>query len=311
MRSEPQFTNGVSAVIDPGICPRPEAAGPDLDANRARLRRITDVLLQPEDDFGALAPAIDELYRLLLAVSGLEPDREANRTDLHLNRGKAIGPSWAAFCVREILRTKRFVRGLHEGIRAAQNRFPGQTIQVLYAGTGPFATLALPLTTIFSSAEVNFTLLEINPESLKSLPRVLAAFGAERHVRAISGADATVYQADRNQPLHLVVTETMQNALKKGPQVPVAPDEPRSWAFPPVEVEIPKGLPARFTQLALLTTIQVFGPERLTPWQCSLTLPHRVLELNGPEPAGAGLRFQYQVSDNPGFQWRTLTGGMA
>lgn len=185
------------------------------------LKQITAVLLRPEDQYDELTKAVHDLSRLFLAVSGLEIDDEHHREHLYLSQGKAIGPVWAAMCVREILRTKRFLRGFYLGIKAALARFSNRPLHILYAGTGPFATLAIPLTTVFTSEEVHFTFLEINPLSIQSLEKVITAFQVERYLYEVVKCDATKYQADPSNPIQMIVTETMQNALQKEPQVAI------------------------------------------------------------------------------------------
>jgi hypothetical protein len=192
-----------------------------MDNYTDMLRNITQVLLKDDDNYAELAPAINNLFELFTEASGLNPDDEMNRKDIYLEKGKAIGTSWAAMCVKEILRTKNFIRGLYKGVLAAQHKFPDTKIHILYAGTGPFATLAIPLTTLFTSEEVQFTLLEINPISIELLKKTLKAFNAENYVDQIVQCDATVYNADKSKPIHIILTETMQNALQKEPHVSI------------------------------------------------------------------------------------------
>ncbi|MBP1862801.1 hypothetical protein BD780_002585 [Clostridium tetanomorphum] len=42
-------------------------------------------------------------------------------------------------------------------IKRAQQKFLNEQIHILYAGTGPFAALMIPLTTVFTSLGVKFT----------------------------------------------------------------------------------------------------------------------------------------------------------
>lgn len=185
------------------------------------LKNITQILLDPEDKYGEVKAAVDALYDQLINITGLDENCDKNREDIFLPEGKAIGPIWAALCLKEFMRTKRFVQGIEKAIRQAQKTFPGRTIHILYAGTGPFATLILPLTTIFSSREIKCTFLEINPESIRSLHKVIQAFGIESYIYEIVQCDAAKYQADSARPVHIVVSEVMQNALNKEPQVAV------------------------------------------------------------------------------------------
>jgi hypothetical protein len=188
---------------------------------KEELKEITEILLKPEDDYGEMKKATDDLYDLFVEVSGLEENDEDSRKDYYLPKGKAIGTVWAAMCVKEFMRTKKFVRGVFLGIKCAKEKFPNRKIHILYAGTGPFATLMLPLTTIFSSDEVGFTLLEINPHSIENLKKIIKAFNAMEYVENIVQCDATEYKSDKDKPIHMVVTETMQNGLKKEPQVAI------------------------------------------------------------------------------------------
>lgn len=335
-----------------------------------RLKQITLALMDPNDHYPAITEATNDLYRLFTEVSGMEAEEQQNRESLFLSQGKAIGTTWAALCIKEILRTKRFIRGLYLGIKAARQRFPGETIRVLYAGTGPFATLAIPLTTVFTSAEVQFTFLEINPGSTGLLKKVINTFGIQAYVNEIIETDALSYRMDREKPHHVVITETMQNALQKEPQVGITRNlvpqmEPKAifipenivieavlldprknrdrmmgddisgrdcyrvlgkvfevnretmaideqsgshiqdeFHFPEVEIEIPAEIASGYRQLCLCTRIDVFAGERLDYWQCSLTLPKLIMDLEQHKPRVKRMGFQYVTGKNPGFRWR-------
>lgn len=188
---------------------------------KEELKEITEILLKQEDDYGEIKKATDDLYDLFLNVSDLKEEDESCRKDYYLPKGKAIGTVWAARCIKEFLRTKRFIRGMFLGIKRAQEKFPNTKIHILYAGTGPFATLIIPLTTVFTSQEIKCTLLEINPNSIENLRKVIKAFEIEEYINDIVKYDATEYEADKDKPIHMVVTETMQHALKKEPQVAI------------------------------------------------------------------------------------------
>lgn len=188
---------------------------------RAHLNRLSAVLLAPKSSYGELYVAVNELFSLLSSCAGFEVENETNRTDIWLPSGRAIGPSWAAMCLQDFMRTHKFLLGLHHGIKTCQERFPGQIIHVLYAGTGPFATLMLPLIPTYSPAEVQFTLLEINPSSIAYLRNIVTTFQLEPYVRDIIVCDATSFDTSSCKPYHLVVSETMQNGLQTEPQVPL------------------------------------------------------------------------------------------
>lgn len=51
---------------------------------KEELKRITEILLKQEDDYGEMKKAADELYDLFLNVSGLKEDDESCRKDYYL-----------------------------------------------------------------------------------------------------------------------------------------------------------------------------------------------------------------------------------
>jgi Predicted methyltransferase len=186
-----------------------------------KLKDFTDILLEPEDRYGEVKSAVDGLYDMLTHICEFNESAQANRDDIFLPDGKAIGPVWAAMCIKEFMRTKRFLQGIRDAIVQAKERFPQRPVRILYAGTGPFAALILPLTTVFSSEDITCTLLEINPGSIAALRRIIEAFGIEGYIAEIVQCDAARYRVKPGQEPHILITEIMQNALKKEPQVAV------------------------------------------------------------------------------------------
>lgn len=187
------------------------------------LKQIADVLLsQPEDD-DRLRAAVTELYSLCCAVTGIG-ENSSYADDLHetgLPSGKALSPGDAARCVLDYVRTSKLLRGIQAAILEAQRRFPDTAIEIIYAGCGPFAPLAIPLTGQFTPAELQFTLLDIHERSLDAAQRVFQAFGASAFVRDYRQCDAASYQHAAPHVIHLVVVEAMQAALEKEPQVAI------------------------------------------------------------------------------------------
>ncbi|HEX3022555.1 MAG TPA: phytanoyl-CoA dioxygenase [Lachnospiraceae bacterium] len=185
------------------------------------LKRITEIILTKVEEYGELKQACDELFQFFSELSGLTMDKEETREDYYLPGGKAIGTVWAGMCVKEFMRTKKFLTGIYKAILHAQKRFHGQPLHILYAGSGPFGTLLVPLTTKFTPEEIQITFLDINPKSLESLRTIINELQLDTYVKEIILCDASCYRADRQTPIHMVVTETMQRALYKEPQVSI------------------------------------------------------------------------------------------
>ncbi|MCB9233559.1 MAG: hypothetical protein H6581_18020 [Bacteroidia bacterium] len=150
---------------------------------------------------------------------GLSSDNPLFTQDLKTLRGKALSTYWAGHCLVDHSRTWKFCQGIIAAVKdkLTEKKKP---IKLLYAGCGPFATLALPLTQVFTPDQLQITLLEINPESLSILQKVIQEIEIEAFFPQIVNCDACLWVAD--QKYDVVVTETMQAALRQEPQVSIS-----------------------------------------------------------------------------------------
>ncbi len=190
---------------------------------RQELAKLTEDLIGSNSYPGlrlAAARAMFQLFSRLGEISESSLEAEDN-LDTFLPSGKAISPKGAALCLLDFARTTKFLQGMEAAIRQAQSRFPGETVEAIYAGCGPFATLALPLCTRFSPGEVKFTLIDVHERSLCAARAIVDRLGLGDFIRSFELCDATLYRVNPQLPAHVMVCETLQRGLAKETQVAI------------------------------------------------------------------------------------------
>jgi hypothetical protein len=191
-------------------------------ARRERIKAALLQLIEEGTDYYRIERSIRELRAVFFELTGIgvELDMDSYRKNSELACGVALGPELAAHCLLDLARTKKFLQGVHRGILEARKSFAGDRLHVVYAGTGPYAPLALPFTTLFSPSEIRFTLIDIHEASIAGVRKMIEGLGLEEYVQDLACCDATAYAP--TAPVHLLISETMQRSLAKEPQVAIA-----------------------------------------------------------------------------------------
>lgn len=197
---------------------------PDIRQNRERieLTQFAHALLQSRSA-GEAKRLIDPILAQLCQLTGLvlHPacflDTEASITAF----GKAVSPTTAAQCAEDPERSRVFIQGIHQAIQDKLAAKPDCPVQILYAGTGPFAWLILALLPLFTAEQVRVTLLDIHQASLECVEKLLAYFDVFDRVEALVCADATCWQPVAGQDFDLIVSETMKHLLQQEPLVQI------------------------------------------------------------------------------------------
>jgi len=206
--------------------------------------RITSEYLEDDLDFLKLSQASKRYKFILEQLCGQNMDVQEGREDIIFDNGQALGTFWAALCVDDLLRTRQFIRGINEAIKEKISK--QKTVHILYAGTGPFATLILPLIFRYSKQNVKYTFLEVNPFSFKLLQILILKLGLGDFDITSVNIDATKYQIDSKNEPDIIISETMQNALAKEQQVPIflnlMSQVKKSSIFIPEKIELFVGL---------------------------------------------------------------------
>lgn len=188
---------------------------------RAELARFLDILLDESRPMGGLLQEVHAYYSRLTTCFELDQPRAAAIQDIILPGGKAISPYNAAYCLLEFQRTAQFVRGLNAAI-ASHLAAGVMPVHVLYAGTGPFAGLLLPVLGKYTPDQLQATLVEIQPYSLGILRRLFTHDEFKPYIYNIIEQDAATIQLANWLPVDIFLAETMNFALQKEPQVNIA-----------------------------------------------------------------------------------------
>ncbi len=230
-----------------------------MNANNYKqaLLAATEVLYTEKTDYLALSTAIKAYKELLLELSALDEDTSAAREDIHHANGKALGTFWAALCVDDIIRTKQFVHGIYNAIDDLKQEGK-QKIHILYAGTGPFATLLLPNMLRFPKDLISYTFMEINPISMEGIKRLLSKLEMDDYAINFVSEDASTYQIPEAVSYDLIISETLQAGLAKEQQVAIffnlMKQSSTSTIFIPEKIELQLALRENGIAAELLTS---------------------------------------------------------
>jgi len=189
--------------------------------DREEFKRITETLLSPELNYTAIREACSALSELFCKAAAFDTEEEKNQEHISTAAGLAVSPYAAVLCIGDMMRTRNFLQGIKEAVDFKLKRNPSKPVVIFYAGCGPFATLLTPLTTIFSPAQLQMVLMDINPLSLQYLQKIIQHFSAEDYISGIVETDATQYSISEKYQPDILLSETMKPALAKEPQVSV------------------------------------------------------------------------------------------
>ncbi len=223
-------------------------SGPDRAAWQAELADIARAIADPARPLASLIGETGQLRAFVERHSQLSmagSDRMTEGESI-LPSGWAISPVQAALCAREPLRSAAFIQGLAAAIRAALTG--DKPVSVLYAGCGPFALLALPLMAIFSPRQLRFTILEVHEDALGYARALIEELGYGAHVAAYVCADAATWRIVPDALPDVIVSETMNTALGKEPQVAIMRNlfvQAPQAALVPAAIAVHLGLPSR------------------------------------------------------------------
>ncbi|EDM67132.1 hypothetical protein PE36_08876 [Moritella sp. PE36] len=213
----------------------------DWDDKQQLYGLITQVLASSASDIGILKPVLSQLGGLLSRFSDIDVDTVENiaEGETKLVQGLAVSPVIAAKCLQDIARSRAFILGVNQAIQdkltCSDKLIRDDKLTILYAGTGPYGLLLLPLVFYYLQAQsqkqpqglpsdqiipnIGITLLDIHETSIAAVTKVVIALGLEQVIDEILLADATQWQPKTPNQFDIIVSETMNYALRQEPQM--------------------------------------------------------------------------------------------
>ncbi len=221
----------------------------------------------PASRLGELRSICLDLHEVLTRLAGACPGPGLGRSDLRAEHGRAIGGTWAALCLQDFTRTRAFAEGVLAAVRRCRRRSGAGPVHVLYAGCGPFASLALPTMAALTPEEVRFTLIDLNAESLGAAKATLSALGWLPFVREFRCADACTCALDGAADADVLLSETLNGALRAEPFVAIlmnlVPQLAPTALLVPEQVRVSAVLSSAARRMAIKLGQVVPGPAQL------------------------------------------------
>ena len=165
-----------------------------------QLQPLVAIIIAAPVDAGVVKQPIHALVNALEQESGVSSQADMNTSHgTYTEHGVAISPVQAARCSLEPLRTQVFMQGVAAAIN---DKVHGdKVVHILYAGTGPFATLLLPYLACHPELPVRVTLLDIHQENIEAVKKLVARWHIGHLINEYVVADATCWQPDAQSRL--------------------------------------------------------------------------------------------------------------
>ena len=207
---------------------------------RVLSRKLLDSHLEDEE----AKIIIDEIYahfKEITSISGYDSDI-SKMIALPARKGMALSVNHAAQCLLDYHRTRKFLKGFYAAIVDKQKDYPNETIQIFYAGCGPYAPFLTLIASLFNPEEIQFSLLEINKDSLEKAELLIERLELTNYVTACFLSDATTFKIKKPNQYHILFSETLDALLYRECYVPILwnllPQLPPETAVIPENVKI-------------------------------------------------------------------------
>jgi predicted RNA methylase len=106
-------------------------------------------------------------------------------------------------------------------IKDQQTKHPGELITIFYAGCGPYAPFVCLIAPLFNADEIQFSVLEINENSLTVAKKLITTLELEHYVKDYYLADAVTFKVPDAKSYHILFSETLDALLFRECYVPI------------------------------------------------------------------------------------------
>jgi predicted RNA methylase len=187
------------------------------------IKELSTTILNNQSDIAKSKDAIDEIHKHFLEITNiLNLGKELqNIAAVPTASGMALSLNHAAACLIDYRRTTKFLKGMVSLIREKQQQHPNETINIFYAGCGPYAPFVTIVAPLFDPKEVQFTLLEINAASITMAKKLIEELQLTNYVTEYHTADAVTFQIPDAKKYHILFSETLDALLYRESYVPI------------------------------------------------------------------------------------------
>ncbi|REH56522.1 hypothetical protein C7448_101562 [Tenacibaculum gallaicum] len=189
-----------------------------LDIKEKVSALLKDSLEQPEIE--NLINEIHTYFKELTQLTGFDQNIE-HLAAVTTAKGKALGLNHAAQCLLDYKRTVKFLKAMVMAIKEKQQKHPDKTINIFYAGCGPYAPFVTLIAPLFSPEEIQFSLLEINDKSLEYAKSLIQKLELTKYITNHYNADAVTFEIPEAKKYHIVFSETLDALLYRECYVPI------------------------------------------------------------------------------------------
>lgn len=187
------------------------------------IKELSTTILNNQSDFDTIKKSIDEIHKHYLEATNIA---DAGKGMQHMAAvptasGMALSLNHAAACLLDYNRTAKFLDGMVALIRKKQQEYPSETINIFYAGCGPYAPFITLVAPLFKASEVQFSILEINSASIQMAEKLIKKLALTDYINEYHTADAVTFQIPDAKKYHILFSETLDALLYRESYVPI------------------------------------------------------------------------------------------